>query len=93
MKLYQGDKLGLDAVAPIKCFTPDSCWAYYFSEFDGCDLLYGVIIGQQEIEFVFITLSELEKVKGPLGLPIERDFNYEPKTFKELIEALQKERY
>jgi hypothetical protein len=29
-------------------------------------------------------LAELEQVKGPLGLPIERDLSFTPKTLREL---------
>ena len=91
MGLYEGEKLGLDATAPVKLFTPDSSWTWYLSEFDGDDLLFGLAIGM-EIELGYVSLSELQEVRGPLGLPIERDLYYVSKTFRELIEKHQKER-
>lgn len=45
-----------------------------------------------EIELGHFSLSELEEAKGALGLPIERDLYYEPKTLGELMELLQHDR-
>jgi len=39
-----------------------------------------------------LSLSELESVKGPLGLDIERDRYFKPHTLKELMEAHRKQR-
>jgi len=38
-----------------------------------------------EVELGYFSLSELESVKGPLGLPIERDLFFEPQTLIELV--------
>jgi hypothetical protein len=81
--LRSGEQLGLDAVAPVKFFTPDANWTWYASEFDGEDLFFGLVIGY-EIEFGYFSLSELEETRGPFNLPIERDRFYEPKTLQEL---------
>jgi hypothetical protein len=83
--LYSNEELGLDAVAQVKFFTPDSNWSWYPSEFDGEDVFFGLVAGH-EVELGYFSLSELEAVKGPLGLPIERDRHYQPKTLKELKE-------
>ncbi len=85
-QLYATEDQGLDAEARVKFFTPDSNWTWYASEFDGEDIFYGLVIGH-EIEFGYFSLSELEQTKGPLGLPIERDRYFEPRTLKELKEA------
>jgi hypothetical protein len=34
----------------------------------------------------------MQEVRGPLGLPIERDMYYEPKTLKELMEMHNRDR-
>ena len=39
-----------------------------------------------EIELGYFSLSELEQVRGPLGLPNERDLDFEQKTLRELKE-------
>jgi len=84
-KLYSGEQKGLEAVAQVKFFTPDSSWTWYASEFDSKDIFFGLVIGH-EIELGYFSLSELQEVRGPLGLPIERDLHFQPKTLKELKE-------
>jgi hypothetical protein len=86
--LRSGEELGLDTKAQVKFFTPDSDWTWYASEFDGEDVFFGLVSGFA-LEFGNFTLSELKEVRGPLGLQIERDLHFEPKTFKELLELHQ----
>ena len=83
--LYANEEIGLAALALVKYFTPDSNWTWYGSEFDGEDTFFGLVSGF-EVELGYFFLSELEEARGPLGLPIERDLHFEPKTLKELIE-------
>jgi len=89
--LYSGEEKGLDALAQVKFFTPDSNWTWYASEFDGEDLFFGLVDGL-EMELGYFSLKELNEVHGPLGLPIERDLYYEPKTLKEIMDLLRKSR-
>ena len=89
--LYSGEEKGLGALARVKFFTPDSSWTWYASEFDGEDIFFGLVIGF-EIELGYFSLSELKSVKGPLGLPIERDLHYESKTIQELMDKHQNDR-
>jgi hypothetical protein len=81
--LRSGEELGLDAKAQVKFFTPDSNWTWYASEFDGQDVFFGLVSGFA-VEFGYFTLSELKEARGPLGLQIERDLHFEPKTLGEL---------
>jgi len=83
-KLYTQEEKGLDAVAIVKFFTPDSNWTWYATEFDGDDLFFGLVEGFEK-EIGYFRLSELQSVKGVLGLPIERDMYFKPKTLKELM--------
>ena len=89
--LYSGEEKGLGALAQVKFLTPDSSWTWYASEFDGEDIFFGLVIGL-EIELGYFSLSELKSVKGPLGLPIERDLHYESKTLQELMEKHRNDR-
>jgi len=73
---------------PTKFFTPDSGWSWYPLEFDGEDLFFGLVVGL-EIEMGYWSLSELESVRGPWGLPIERDRWFQPTTLSHLPEYLQ----
>ena len=88
--LYSGEEQGLDALGQVKFFTPDSNWTWYASEFDGDDIFFGLVSGF-EVELGYFSLKELEEVRGPLGLPIEQDLHYEPKTLKQLQEMHRKE--
>ena len=83
--LYSNEERGLDAEAQVKFFTPDSSWSWYASEFDGEDIFFGLVSGF-EVELGYFSLTELESVTGPLGLPIERDLYFQPKSLKELME-------
>lgn len=82
-KLREAEELGLTAVALVKFFTPDSDWTWYATEFDQEDICFGLVIGFVA-EFGYFSISELESVRGPLGLPIERDLHFEPATLREL---------
>ena len=48
-------------------------------------LPYGLVSGL-EIELGYFSLSELQSVKGPMGLLIERDLHFESKSLQELQE-------
>jgi hypothetical protein len=83
-KLGETEEQGMDALAQVKYFTPDADWTFYASEYDGEDTFYGLVVGL-EIELGSFSLSELQQVRGPFGLAIERDLYYEPQTLAELI--------
>jgi len=83
--LYSQEEKGLDAVAVVKFFTPDSNWTWYATEFDGEDLFFGLVDGFEK-EIGYFRFSELKSVKGALGLPIERDMYFKPKSLKELMD-------
>lgn len=91
-ELYANEEIGLAAQALVKFFTPDSNWTWYASEFNGEDIFFGLVIGFVA-EFGYFSLSELESVRGPLGLPIERDEHFEPKTLEELRDHYDQEGY
>jgi hypothetical protein len=85
--LYAQEKLGADAVAHVKYFTPDSNWTWYATEFDGEDTFFGLVDGFEK-ELGYFSLSELREARGPLGLPVERDLYWEPKTLREIAAEL-----
>ena len=77
------DGLGGKAIAYVKYFTPDAGWTFYATEFDGKDTCFGLVDGQYK-ELGYFSLSELKSVRGPLGLPIERDIYWQPKKLEEI---------
>ena len=44
-ELYRNEEKGLEALAPVKFFTPDGNWTWYASEFDREDLFFGLVSG------------------------------------------------
>ena len=83
--VIKNEEVGLDAKALVKFFTPDSNWTWYASEFDGNDTFFGLVSGF-DVELGYFSLKEIQSVRGPLGLPIERDLHYEPRSLKDLME-------
>ncbi|MHC4116691.1 MAG: DUF2958 domain-containing protein [Planctomycetota bacterium] len=91
-RLGEQDGKGGKAVAYAKCFTPSSSWSWYITEGSPVRnkdnepvdyILFGLVEGQCK-ELGYFRLSELESVNGPMGLPIERDLYWKPKTLEEI---------
>ncbi len=101
--LYSNEKVGMNALAQVKFFT--GSWTWYASEGSPVDedgyfdtdkekvdfLFFGLVIGL-EIEVGYFSLSELTGARGPMGLPIERDLYFEPKSLAELEKQHQRKR-
>ena len=84
--LYAQEK-STDPTVHAKFFTPDSQWTWYVtegSEEDGDFRFFGFVCGMDD-EWGYFVLSELESVRGPLGLPIERDLYFEPGPFTKVM--------
>jgi len=81
--LYSQDGKGGKAIAYVKFFTPDSGFTFWATEYDGEDTFFGLVDGHFK-ELGYFSLSELESVNGPMGLPIERDLYWKPKTLEEI---------
>ena len=72
-----------DPVVQVKFFTPWSNWTWFAIEFDGEDIFFGLVKGF-ETELGYFSLAELEQVRGPWGLKIERDMYFDPKPLSEV---------
>ena len=81
-QLYSQEEVD-DPKAIAKFFTPDSNWTWYATEFDGKDTFFGLVDGS-EWELGYFSLSELQSLRGGLGLPIERDRHFKPTPLAEL---------
>ena len=90
--LYAQDGKGGKAVVYAKFFTPSSSWTWLCTEGEpvlsesGAEIdfkFFGLVFGHEK-EFGYFLLSELEEVRGPMGLPIERDLYFKPKTLEEI---------
>ena len=79
--LYSQDGKGGKAIAYVKFFI--GSWTWWATEFDGEDTFFGLVEGFEK-ELGYFSLSELENTRGPMGLPIERDLYFQPKTLEEI---------
>jgi hypothetical protein len=85
--LYSQDGKGGKAIAWAKYFMPSGQWTWYITEYDGEDTFFGLVDGHFK-ELGYFRLSELESVNGPMGLPIERDLYWQPKTLEKIAPEL-----
>lgn len=80
--LYGQEHLGEYAIAHVKFFAPWNNWTWYGSEYDPAQrLFFGKVVGH-ETELGYFSLDELEQVRGPWGLKIERDLYFQPTPLK-----------
>ncbi|RKY09404.1 MAG: hypothetical protein DRP56_02680 [Planctomycetota bacterium] len=86
------DGKGGRAIAYVKYFTPSSNWTWFALSgepiLDGTGKevefqFFGLVFGHDK-ELGYFNLSELEEVRGPMGLPIERDLHFKPKMLAEI---------
>ena len=81
--LYAQDGKGDQATAFAKLFTPDSSWTWFITEMDPeTGECFGLVHGHER-ELGYFHLGELEALRGPLGLPVERDLHFTPKPLAE----------
>ncbi len=72
-----------DPVAYVKYFVPWGSWTWYGIEYDPKDrIMFGLVYGF-EAELGSWSLEELEGIRGPGGLTIERDLHFTPKPLSE----------
>ena len=74
-----------DPMFSFRLFTPDSNWTWYIfqiSKYDN-DLCFGYTQGNSN-EWGSFSLTVLETIRGPLGLPIEVDILFEPTLFSQI---------
>ena len=70
-----------DCLPVVKLFTPDGACTWLLTELDpdDPDIAFGLCdLGMGFPELGCVRLSEIEEVRGQLGLPIERDRHFQP---------------
>lgn len=97
--LYSGEGKKLeDAIAVVKFFTPDGGWTWYATEGSPVDengyydtdkpkvdyIFFGLVDGFTS-EFGYFSLAELERIRGVLGLPVERDLYWKPTRIRDIL--------
>lgn len=72
----------IDHVPVVKLFTPDANATWILTELDPeePDIAFGLCdLGMGYPELGYVSLSEIESVRGALGLPVERDLHFAPR--------------
>ena len=72
-----------------KFFLPGTGWTWYVTEGgeqEGDFLFFGFVVGLDS-EFGYFLLSELESVRSPLGLAVERDTSFREGRLTDVVPA------
>ena len=78
-----------DPIVIAKFFNPIGAWTWYATEYDPQSknfFGYVSIFGDCNDEWGYFSLTELESLRGPLGLGIERDIYFVSKPFSQISE-------
>jgi len=79
--LAEEGKDAIDFMPVVKIFTPDAGCTWLLSELDpdDSDTAFGLCdLGLGFAELGYVQISELESIRGRLGLPVERDRHFSP---------------
>ena len=73
-----------DPIVRVKYFDPTASWTWYGIEWSPTErTFFGLVIGHEN-ELGYFSLDELESIRGPLGLGIERDLHFKPTPLSEV---------
>ena len=68
-----------------KLFDPCGSASWFLLEYDPVQrLAFGYVQGLAEDELGYISLTEMESIKGPLGIGIEQDLYFRQKRLSEV---------
>lgn len=76
----RADESSLDFRPAVRLYTPDARAVWLLTELNPADgdTLYGLCdLGLGQPELGYASLSELQSVRGPWGLPVERDRQFQ----------------
>lgn len=74
-----------DPLVVAKLFDPVGSATWFLLEFDPVEkIAFGYVTGLQVDELGYISLTEMESIKGPLGIGIEQDMYFIQKQLSEL---------
>ena len=91
--LYSQEEKGLEAIIQVKYFMPTGSFTWYATEYDPTDRVFFGFVHSSlcpEGELGLFSYDELVGVRGRLGLGVERDLHFEPKTLAEVMAEVRK---
>lgn len=82
-----------DPIIVAKFFDPCGSATWYATEYDAENkIAFGYVTGLAFDEWGTFSITELESIKRPFGLGIERDLYFKEQRFKEIIKEQDLER-
>lgn len=91
--LYAQDGKGMGATAYVKFFTPWTDWTWFATEHDPeSGDFFGYVISPHGKELRYFNLRQLQSLRGPGGLRVERDISFRPQPLSQAIAEFQRER-
>jgi len=83
-RLYAQDGKGDAAMVYAKFFDPCGSFTWFMTEYDpDTGEAFGLVVGH-ETELGYFSMNELQSYRGRLGIGIERDMSFRPKTLGEV---------
>lgn len=85
----------IDPAPVVKLFTPDAGATWLLTELDpdNSSIAFGLCdLGMGCPELGYVDLDEISAVRGPLGLPVERDEHYAETSRLSVLAKLARER-
>ena len=80
----------MEQMVVAKYFDPMGSWKWFLMNMDkDGDYCWGIVEGN-EVEMGSFSMKELEGIKRPFGLGIERDLYFEPMRAKDVWDALNR---
>ena len=79
-----------DLEVKVKYFTPDGGGTWYIAAYCPINrLMFGLCdLGMGSPELGYVSLDELEALRGALGLPVERDLYWNPCPLSEVMDTV-----
>lgn len=74
-----------DPVGIVKYFMPMSGYTWYATEYDPVNRIFFGLVDGHYLEWGYFSLDELETVRNPFGMPIERDKYWKPTKLSKII--------
>jgi hypothetical protein len=76
---YRSQQNEKDPFVPVKFFNPCGAGRWFITEYDPEEkIAFGYVTELGYDEFGYISLEELESLRLPFGLTIERDLHFKP---------------
>ena len=73
-----------DKIVYAKFFLPDAQWIWLVLEYDRESNSIFALVDGLEKELGYVSIEELEQVRGHMGLHVERDLYFEPIRYADL---------